>query len=908
MAATSCMFIAMGLAAFLVPETYAVAVMSVDLGSEWMKIAIVSPGVPMEIALNKESKRKTPVTIAFRDGERTFGEDATTVAVRFPKNSYSYLLDLLGKKLDNPVVKLFQKRFPYYELVADPERGTVIFQHDSETQYSVEELVGMLLHQAQEFAQDSAGQAINDACRVALNYGIFRRKDFNETVQYIMFYDMGATSTTATIVSYQLVKTKERGFIETNPQLSVLGVGYDRFLGGLEIQLQLRDYLGRKFNELKKTPNDVFKNPRALAKLFKEAGRLKNVLSANADHYAQVEGLLDDIDFRMQVTREMLEELNADLFERVKLPIEQALKASGLTMDVINQVILVGAGTRVPKVQEKLTEFVQIELGKNINTDEAAALGAAYKAADLSNGFKVKKFVTKDSVLFPIQVVFERDMEGSSNPKQVKRTLFGYTNPYPQKKLLTFNKHQDDFSFNVNYADLEHLPPIEIEALGSLNISSVQLTGVADALAKNQGPNIESKGIKVHFSMDESGILNLVNVELVLEKTVTDEELEESTLSKLGSTISKLFTGSDDKAEGASEEKPVSSDESGKEGEEQKTDGGEQPNKIEEEKVNTTKTGDKKPKVVVVKEPITAKEERLGVLPLGEGQLQDSLKKIETLNMFDQKKRRREVALNALESFVFDAQNKLHTDEYQKAATKDEVTQIKNTCSEVSDWLYDEGEDAPVELYDQKLSELRTLTGALYRRVRENQERPEALAVLHSMINSSTNFLAGARNVTAQATEGGMFTPVELDTLDRVIKETKEWKQKMEGEQAALNPTENPKLTVKLITEKMAVLDREVKYLVNKAKIWRPKKSKEDIKDSEPALNKTVGEEETVDEEGVVEEVLEGGEQEAEEVTTSTPPSTEEPEILALPPAEESVTQPKDHTTEKKKSDDHSEL
>nr|CAD7437963.1 unnamed protein product [Timema bartmani] len=460
MAATSCLFLAMGLAAFLVPKTYAVAVMSVDLGSEWMKIAIVSPGVPMEIALNKESKRKTPVTIAFRDGERTFGEDATTVAVRFPKNSYSYLLDLLGKKLDNPVVKLFQKRFPYYELVADPERGTVLFQHDSETQYSVEELVGMLLHQAQEFAQDSAGQAINDAViivpgffnqaersamlqaadlaglkvlqlmndytAVALNYGIFRRKDFNETAQYIMFYDMGATSTTATVVSYQLVKTKERGFIETNPQLSVLGVGYDRFLGGLEIQLQLRDYLGRKFNELKKTPNDVFKNPRALAKLFKEAGRLKNVLSANADHYAQVEGLLDDIDFRMQV-------------------------------------ILVGAGTRVPKVQEKLTEFVQIELGKNINTDEAAALGAAYKAADLSNGFKVKKFVTKDSVLFPIQVVFERDMEGLSTPKQVKRTLFGYTNPYPQKKLLTFNKHQDDFSFNVNYADLEHLPPIEIE-------------------------------------------------------------------------------------------------------------------------------------------------------------------------------------------------------------------------------------------------------------------------------------------------------------------------------------------------------------------------------------------------------------------------------------------------------------
>jgi hypoxia up-regulated 1 len=84
----------------------------------------------MEIALNKESKRKTPVTIAFRDGERTFGEDAATIGVRFPKNSYSYLLELLGKRVDNPIVQLYKQRFPYYEIVADPERDTVLFQHD----------------------------------------------------------------------------------------------------------------------------------------------------------------------------------------------------------------------------------------------------------------------------------------------------------------------------------------------------------------------------------------------------------------------------------------------------------------------------------------------------------------------------------------------------------------------------------------------------------------------------------------------------------------------------------------------------------------------------------------------------------------------------------------------------------
>merc|ERR1712135_192524 len=83
-----------------------VAVVSIDFGSEWMKIAVAAPGVPMEIVLNKESKRKTPVAISFRNGERTFGEDAFTVGVKFPSNMYFYLLDLLGKKIDNPLVQL----------------------------------------------------------------------------------------------------------------------------------------------------------------------------------------------------------------------------------------------------------------------------------------------------------------------------------------------------------------------------------------------------------------------------------------------------------------------------------------------------------------------------------------------------------------------------------------------------------------------------------------------------------------------------------------------------------------------------------------------------------------------------------------------------------------------------------
>ena len=84
----------------------------------------------MEIVLNKESKRKTPVAVGFRDGERVFGEDAIGLGARFPKNTYVYLLDVLGKTPENPLVKLYQQRFPQYEIVADPETGLAAFQHD----------------------------------------------------------------------------------------------------------------------------------------------------------------------------------------------------------------------------------------------------------------------------------------------------------------------------------------------------------------------------------------------------------------------------------------------------------------------------------------------------------------------------------------------------------------------------------------------------------------------------------------------------------------------------------------------------------------------------------------------------------------------------------------------------------
>lgn len=901
------------------------AVMSVDLGSEWFKVGVVSPGVPMEIALNKESKRKTPTTIAFRNGDRLFGDDANTIGVRFPANNYAYLVDLLGKTIDNPMVELYRKRFPYYDIVEDPVRKTVVFRNGDE-QYSIEELIAQILSSAKAYAEDSTGQIItecvlvvpgffgqaerqalisaarlanlkvlqliNDYAAVALNYGIFRRKEFNETAQYFVFYDMGAYKTSASVISYQLVKDKATR--EVLPVVQVIGVGFDRTLGGLEMQVRLRDYLGKEFNKMGKTKTDVFTNPRAMAKLFKEAGRLKNVLSANTEHYAQIEGLLDEQDFRLLVTREQFEELCKDLFTRVTAPLDRALTSSGLSIDLITQVVLFGGNTRVPKVQDILKAHIGQELGRNLNADEAACMGAVYRAADLATGFKVKKFVVKDAVLYPIQVVFAREGESGAT-RLVRRTLFGAMNAYPQKKVITFNKHTDDFEFSVDYAELESvLSKEEIANLGSLNLTKVSLTQVAKKLNANKADNIESKGIKAHFALDDSGLFSLANVELVLEKTV--KENDESTLQKLGNTISKLFSGdSDDEKVTTPEE--TSQEEGSKDGEqteEKKTEEDKSTNDTKSE--NATLAGDgeaaknktEKPKIVTIKEQIPHKVEVVYVQALDGEDFEGAVKKIKVIDDADQAKKRRETALNALETFVIDAQVKLDEEEYASCATQEEADTIRKTCSEVSEWLYEDGADADAETYENKLEELRTVANKVYSRHWEHKERPEALNALAQMISGAEGFLEKAKNFTKEGNpEKDVFTQVEIDTLTRVITETAEWMDTEQGEQNKLARNEQVRLTVKDLTDKMALLDREVKYLVNKLKLWRPKVKptpppklvKEGKKIDETSDETTEPKSEETDGEPVLEEPKtddSSEEQTAEETPKIEPSKTEE--------------------------------
>uniref|UniRef100_A0A665U453 Hypoxia up-regulated protein 1 n=1 Tax=Echeneis naucrates TaxID=173247 RepID=A0A665U453_ECHNA len=833
-----------------------VAVMSIDLGSEWMKMAIVKPGVPMEIVLNKESRRKTPTVVCLKENERLFGDSALGMSVKNPKTVFRHLQSILGKKYKNPQVALYQKQFPEHQLQEDPVRGTVYFKNSGELQFTPEELLGMMLNYSRGLAQDFAEQSIKDAVitvpaffnqaerravllaaqmaglkvlqlindntAVALNYGVFRRKDIDNTAKNIMFYDMGSGSTTATIVTYQTVKTKESGI---QPQLQIRGVGFDRGLGGFEMDLRLRDHLAKLFNEQKKSKKDVRENHRAMAKLLKEAQRLKTVLSANVDFMAQVEGLMDDIDFKAKVTRTEFEELCADLFKRVPGPVEDALSAAEMKLEEIEQVILVGGSTRVRKVQDVLLRAVgKEELGKNINADEAAAMGAVYQAAGLSKAFKVKPFLVRDAAVFPIQVEFNRETEeeGVKTVKYNKRILFQRMAPYPQRKVITFNRYNNDFAFDINYGDLSFLSQSDLSMFGSVNLTTVKLSGVGSSFQRHV--DAESKGIKAHFNMDESGVLLLDRVESVFE-TIVEEKEEESTLtskcnlrprqisiretsvhkshqsscltktlhhyttdptlssfSELGNTISTLFGGgSPEPAQNITEPVQVSVSKSlGEEKSQEKKEeaeivslllkeekGGEKSGPTEAEKeVEKTVKPQKKTKI---SEDITVELIVNDISDPTTDDITSSQKKLQDLTDRDLAKQEREKTLNSLEAFIFETQDKLYQDDYQLVVSEEEKEQISAKLSEASEWMDEDGYTATTKQLRERLSQLKSLCKDMFFRVEERRKWPDRLAALDSMLNTSSFFLRSAKLIPE---DDQIFTEVELNMLEKVINET----------------------------------------------------------------------------------------------------------------------------------------
>lgn len=286
---------------------------------------------------------------------------------------------------------------------------------------------------------------IHDGTAVAVNYAMTRTFP---TPEYHIIYDAGASGIRATIASFTTASDPKTGASGTH--IAVAGIGYDRTTGGIELDRRLRELLIDAFNS--KAKRDVREDKRGMAKLWKEAQRVKAILSANTEATAQIESLAWDIDFKHKVTRAQFEEACKDLKGHFATPVEDALKNAGLTMDNITSIILTGGSTRTPMIQAALKAAVgDDKIALNVNADEAAVLGAALHGASLSRQFKTKPIKVSDISVHDIQAsYFATSSSTTSRPRSITTLIFPAGSKVGTKKVLTF-KRKEDFTIFLDY-------------------------------------------------------------------------------------------------------------------------------------------------------------------------------------------------------------------------------------------------------------------------------------------------------------------------------------------------------------------------------------------------------------------------------------------------------------------------
>jgi hypoxia up-regulated 1 len=477
------------------------AVIGVDLGTEYIKAALVKPGIPLEIVLTKDSKRKETSAVAFKPSksgalpadsfpERFYGGDAIALQGRFPGDVYPNLKHLLGVSSESDVVSTYKERYPALDITGTEGRNTVsfkssVFEAAADQLYTVEELLAMELKNVRENAKLLAGKGydiqdvvftvpafytveerralevaarlaglkilsvISDGLAVGLNYATGRTfpdvtKDGKPEINLV--FDMGAGSASATVLKFQGRSVKDVGRRnKTIQEVQVMGTGWDRTLGGDALNSLLVDDMVSTFVELpaaksaSATADKVKAHGRTAAKLFKEAERVRQMLSANKETSAFFESFFEDVDFRYKISRTKLEELSAAYADRIDVPIKQALEAAGLTFADIDSVIVHGGANRTPFIQARLESLAgKGKIRANVNSDEAAVFGAAFKAASLSPSFRVKEIRDADTQGYTHGIQYMFNMKNRDQKIFTPSTKLGATKDLPFQMMGEF--------------------------------------------------------------------------------------------------------------------------------------------------------------------------------------------------------------------------------------------------------------------------------------------------------------------------------------------------------------------------------------------------------------------------------------------------------------------------------------
>lgn len=921
------------------------AVLGVDLGTEYIKAALVKPGIPLEIVLTKDSKRKETAAVAFKPlrtrvstaesdafPERIYGGDAVALSARFPSDVYPNLKPLLGLKLSDDLISDYGGTFPGLDIVEWAETGTVGFKSDSfvkeEEPWLVEELLAMELKNVKGNAETMAGRGstiqdavitvpsfytveerravilaadlaglrilslVSDGLSVGLNYATSRTfPTVNEAgkPEIHLVYDMGAGSTTATVLKFQGRTVKDVGkHNKTIQEVQVLGTSWDKTLGGDALnRVILEDMIYEitstaHMKNLKVLPKDVRAHGRTMAKLWKEAERVRHVLSANTEISTSLESLYDeDFNFKYTLSRADFEQHASAYLERVKQPITEALEIAKLSLADLESVILHGGAVRTPFVQKQLEAVIKDsdKIRTNVNADEAAVFGAAFKAAAISPSFRVKEIRASDSAVYAISASWSID------GKEKQQKLFVPTSQIGAEKQVSI-KATADFAFTLSQQPSCGSSDLRISVIKTDNLteSVKQLTNkfgcslsdvstkFAIRLSPVDGlPEVTSGSVSCEFIETESkkgGVVDGMKDFLGFGSKKDDQEplREEGIAESLTPTL---------ESETSTAPLPIESNTAGS-----VVDEG-----IKEQKPKELK---KKTKTITV----GFSTELVG----SQGVKPDAQKRMKTrLMAFDKSDRSRvlrEETLNNLEGYTYKIRDILEDEDFVAASTEEQRDRIEEKSNDASIWLYGDGADANRESLKARLDELRGLVAPIQKRKDEASKRPseiqklkDALAQANNMVtvvqqqreaqllanletasgseavesqttiapSTSTDDFADLDDETATASSLTMSTAPNLpasiyseeDVAAILQKEdtVEKWLDEKLAEQGKLSPTDDPVLLSSELSAKSKELNDLVMSLLTKQMKPppKPKKSKSKSTTTKTSSTKATG-------------------------------------------------------------------
>ncbi|KAL2120504.1 hypothetical protein VTJ04DRAFT_4531 [Mycothermus thermophilus] len=697
------------------------SVVGIDFGSLNTVVAVArNRGV--DVITNEVSNRATPSLVGFGPKCRYLGEAAKTQEISNLKNTVGCLKRLVGRSFKDPDVQIEQKYISAPLIDINGQVGAEVTYLGKKEQFTATQLVAMFLSKIKQVTQneiklpvsdivmsvpswytDSQRRAlvdateiaglkclrlINDTTAAALGYGITKLDlpTAEEKPRRVCFVDVGYSDFAISVVEFR------------KGELAVKGQAYDRHFGGRDFDRALVEHLHKEF--LGKYKIDIFSNPKATARVYAAAEKTKKVLSANQQAPLNIESLMNDVDVRAMITRQEFEAMVEPLLNRIHTVLETALADAKLTKEDMDIIEVVGGGSRVPAIKERVSSFFNKPLSFTLNQDEAIARGCAFSCAILSPIFKVRDFAVQDVITYPIEFAWEKDADIPDEDTSL--IVFNKGNVLPSTKILTFYRKQP-FDLEARYANPQDLPGKIPPFIGRFSVKGVKAT---------DGPD-DFMICKLKARVNIHGILNVES-----GYYVEDQEIEEEIKEEEKKDADAMDT--DQK-----EEKPKT----------RKVK--KQVRKGELPIVSATQSLDPATKnILIEKEASMVAEDKLVA---------------ET----EEKK-------NELETYIYDLRNKLD-DQYADLASEEEKEKIREKLSATEDWLYDEGDDTTKSVYIAKIEEIRALAGPVVQRHFEKveaerravQERLEAERARKAAEAEAARKAAEAEKAAQQQQEGG---------------------------------------------------------------------------------------------------------------------------------------------------------